>query len=131
MLQTHERVVVAIGRGSGVYGSSAASQQSTEGKPAKSASHLERLSDPPLSSGHGLEPVAEQLQSMRSTAAAITSHAPLVRRRVLSTAAAGGETPTGRWPNMSFGRGVSERTPRCIFQNKRVSHKKNTMGRPR
>ena len=130
MLQTHERVVVAIGRGSGVYGSSAAPQQSTEVKPAKSASHLERLSDPPLSSGHGLEPVAEQLQSMRSTAAAITSHAPLVRRRVLSTAAAGGETPTGRWPNMSFGRGVSERTPR-IFQNKRVSHKRNTMGRPR
>jgi hypothetical protein len=76
MLQTHERVVVAIGRGSGVYGSSAAPQQSTEVKPAKSASHLERLSDPPLSSGHGLEPVAEQLQSMRSAAAAITSHAP-------------------------------------------------------
>ena len=62
MLQTHERVVVAIGRGSGVYGSSAAPQQSTEVKPAKSASHLERLSDPPLSSGHGLEPVAEQLR---------------------------------------------------------------------
>lgn len=127
MLQTHERVVVAIGRGSGVYGSSAASQQSTEVKPAKSASHLERLSDPPLSSGHGLEPVAEQLQSMRSTAAAITSHAPLVRRRVLSTAAAGGETPTGRWPNMSFGRGVSERTPLLASFKINVSRTKETL----
>ena len=131
MLQTHERVVVAIGRGSGVYGSSAASQQSTEVKPAKSASHLERLSDPPLSSGHGLEPVAEQLQSMRSTAAAITSHAPLVRRRVLSTAAAGGETPTGRWPNMSFGRGASERTSRLSKKEETCLAQKNTMGRPR
>ena len=61
MLRTHGRVAVAIGGGGSVYGYSAAPQQSTEVKPAKSTSHIERLSDPPLSSRHGLESAAEQL----------------------------------------------------------------------
>ena len=78
MLRTHERVAVAI-RGSGsVYGSSAAPQQSTEVKPAESASHAERLSNAPSSSGHGLEAAAEQLHSRRSTAAAIMRQSPSV-----------------------------------------------------
>ena len=95
MLRTHERVAVAILGGGSVNGSSAAPQQSTEVKPAESASHAERLSDPLLSSRHGLESVAEQLHSRRSTAATITRQVPSMQTS-LSTAAAGGrrETPT-------------------------------------
>ena len=98
MLRTHERVAVAIRGGGSVYGSSAAPQQSTEVKPAESASYAERLSNPLLSSRHGLESVAEQLRSRRSTAATITTQAPSMQKS-LST---GGrrETPTYRTPNL-------------------------------
>ena len=98
MLRTHERVAVAIRGGGSVNGSSAAPQQSTEVKSAESASHAERLSDPLLSSRHGLESVAEQLQSRRDTAATIARHPPSMQKS-LSTAAAAGDVrrrPTGR-----------------------------------
>ena len=99
MLRTHERVAVAIRGGGSVYGYGAAPQQSTEVKPAKSASHAERLNNALSSSGHGLEAVAEQLHSRRSTAATITRRPPSMQTS-LSTAAAGGrrETPTYRTP---------------------------------
>lgn len=76
MLRTHERVTVAMSGGGCVYGSSAATQQSTEVKPAESASHVEQLGNPPLSSEHGLESVVEQLRRRRRTAAIVTRRAP-------------------------------------------------------
>ena len=109
MLRTHERVAVAIRGGGSVYGSSAAPQQSTEVKPAESASHAERLSDPLLSSRHGLESVAEKLR--RRSTAAITRQAPSMQTSLITTAAGGRrETPTYRTPNLLFSGGVIQWT---------------------
>ena len=76
MLRTHERVAVAMSGGGCVYRSSAATQQSTEVKPAESASHVEQLGKPRLSSEHGLDSAVEQLRRRRRTAAIIMRRAP-------------------------------------------------------
>ena len=124
MLRTHERLAVATRGGGSVYGSSAAPQQSTEVKPAESASHAERLSDPLLSSRHGLESVAEQLHSRRSTAATITRQAPSMQTSLI-TAAAGGrrETPT-YVPDAELALGVlfSGRSPSPCSDSPVVTH---------
>ena len=76
MLRTHDRVAVTMsGRGC-VYEFSAATLQSKEVKPAESASLVEQLGNPQLSSEHGLDFAVEPLRRRRRTTAIITRRAP-------------------------------------------------------